>query len=647
MSTTAPAPPDLDDDFDEYDEAPPPAPTTWRRFRSGGWIGAVSALPSLVAAVAAVVVLAAPRGNVEGRYRTLVFEALTAQQFHRASVGAERLLQISPFNPEYRFWLALAYDGLGDKEFAERLVNGIAPNDRAGYGPAHFWQADRLLRQEPLTAGAVREAEFHLRRVDPSQMNSEAVMRRMALVMLKTNRLDDARNFLVGADVASNPDLRIAYAEALLQRGRRDDGVRELAKAIDELRDRVNRLGKSSSDGGYARRFLAEALALKQDFPGAERVLDEGVVIGPPEQYARPLAQFYVKWLTAADLGTIQRPDVDAVESAIELLRKHHDGTLLSNGLLSFLYQRTGKLDEAAELLEGLASSNPDAAFDLVRVYTRLNRPEDAKKAAKSASGLLAKLVNENPADNGLRERLAEALLLLGEPAKAVAVLEERPRDRAGSKGLLARAYVAWWDGVNAKTATVAGAPLELLKRAIDADPWNPLVFSRLGSIRGPEANAARDMVAGLLTKGKAPPAAIHWILGNDAWSRGEKTLARTHMEQAYALAPKNPLVLNNLAWMSAFAEPSDLRRALRLADEGVTLAPNTVELRDTRGRLYAKAGDWPNALADLQRCLPAKKSDPEFLLILADVCERTGLRDVAGQYRKQADDLRPSKSVR
>jgi tetratricopeptide (TPR) repeat protein len=637
-------------DEDDYDDEPPPPPPRWsigRALASAGFLRVLAGVPAVAAACIAVGFAAYPRGSVDNNYRTLVLDALSAQQFPRAIVGAERLLQHAPHNPEYQFWLALAHDGLGNKEVSGGIMEALAPKDRAGYGPAHFWQADVLLRQEPLSPTAVREAELHLRRVDPAQMNSEAVMRRMALVMLKTNRLEDARSYLGPADMNANPDLRVTYAEALLQRGRKDEADLEIRKAVDDLRQRVNRLGKSSADGGFARRALAEALVLQGDFAGADRIYQEGLVIGPPERYARPMAQFYGKWLSAPNASV--RPAKAAVEDAIALLSKHNDGSLISNGLLSFLYQQVGKNAEAADILADLANTHPDAAFDLIRLYTRTNQPEKAKAEAKSASSLLEALVEKSPDEAGLRERLAEALLLLGENERAVTTLEAGRKfgNSPGMRSLLARAYVAWWDSANAGGPAPAYPKLELLRRAIDADPWNPLVFSRLGAINGDDAKAARDMVTGLLSKGESPPAAIHWILGNEAWSRKESRLARSHMEQAYALAPGNPLVLNNFAWMLAFSEPADLPRAIRLGEEGVKIAPNALELRDTRGRIYAKAGDWAKAYADLQLCLPVKKNDPEFLEMIAQASERNGFADIAKQYREQAASMKkPSKNA-
>jgi len=648
MSATEPI--DVDDDeFDDYDDPPPPPPSAWRRMQLVPWFRAAAMLPAFVAILLTIAAAATPRGNIEGSYRTIVRDALEAEQYQRAFVGAERLLQCAPFNSEYRFWLALACEGKGDKRLADELMAALAPDDRAGFGLAHFWRADRLLRQEPLEMAAIQQAERHLRRVDGEQARSEPVMRRMALIMLKTNRLEEAKSFLAGVNLSASPDLRVAHAEALLQRGALEDGNRELTKAVDELREQVARQGRGVADGGRARRTLVEALGLQGAFVAAEQVLQEGIVSGPANLYARPAAQFYAKWISRAQSGAVGPPGRAAVAAAAQLLAENNDGTLASNGLLSFLYQQTGKLDDAVTLLSGLARTEPDAAFDLVRLYLRLGKRREATEAAKAAARLLESRLEQNPVDAGLRERLAEASLLIEDHRKAVAVVEEgRKRgDRPTYGPLLARAYVAWWEAVAAGTATADGPKLELLKRAIDADPWNPFVFSRLAAIKGPDAQAARAMVANLLARGEAPPAAIHWILGNEAWGRGDKSVARSHLEQAYALAPTNPLVLNNFAWMLAFGEPPDVARALRLAEEGVRAAPKALELRDTRGRIYAKSGEWSKALADLQLCLPTKKSDAEFMAVIIEAAEHAGLPDLADQFRRTSEEQRslPAKS--
>jgi tetratricopeptide (TPR) repeat protein len=257
-------------------------------------------------------------------------------------------------------------------------------------------------------------------------------------------------------------------------------------------------------------------------------------------------------------------------------------------------------------------------------------------------------MITIQPENLPLRDRAAAAWLLAEDFPQAVRILEEGYafKKEKGYLPLLASAYVSWWDAVAAGRAMAPGKPLDFLRKAIEYDPWNAAVIQRLSSMKGDASAEGRKMLSEILARGESPPAAVHWILGNEAWQRGEKIMARSHMEQAYSLSKNNPLILNNLAWYLAFSEPKDLQRAVKLADEAVKLAPTAVELRDTRGRVRAQLGDWQGALADLQVCLPYKKGDPEFHRLIADAFQNQQLSDLADHHRRLAAEAERQKQI-
>jgi cellulose synthase operon protein C len=62
---------------------------------------------------------------------------------------------------------------------------------------------------------------------------------------------------------------------------------------------------------------------------------------------------------------------------------------------------------------------------------------------------------------------------------------------------------------------------------------------------------------------------------------------------------PKNPVALNNLAWILA-PRPDAADQALRLADRAIELYGATGEMLDTRARILISAGRYDRAVADL-----------------------------------------------
>ncbi len=73
--------------------------------------------------------------------------------------------------------------------------------------------------------------------------------------------------------------------------------------------------------------------------------------------------------------------------------------------------------------------------------------------------------------------------------------------------------------------------------------------------------------------------------------------------QRILTLQPDNVIVINNLAWILC-AEQNEYQQALKLVQHGLQLAPDYVDLIDTRGVLYDKLGQYEKAVQDFTRCL-------------------------------------------
>ncbi len=83
----------------------------------------------------------------------------------------------------------------------------------------------------------------------------------------------------------------------------------------------------------------------------------------------------------------------------------------------------------------------------------------------------------------------------------------------------------------------------------------------------------------------------------------GRSTEAAAVYQRILTLQPDNVIVINNLAWILC-AEQTEYQQALELVQHGLQLAPDYVDLIDTRGVLYDKLGQYDKAIQDFTRCL-------------------------------------------
>ncbi len=72
---------------------------------------------------------------------------------------------------------------------------------------------------------------------------------------------------------------------------------------------------------------------------------------------------------------------------------------------------------------------------------------------------------------------------------------------------------------------------------------------------------------------------------------------------QIIALQSDNVIAINNLAWILC-EEHNKFQQAFELVQRGLKIAPNYVDLIDTRGVVYYKLGQYDKAIQDFTRCL-------------------------------------------
>ena len=127
----------------------------------------------------------------------------------------------------------------------------------------------------------------------------------------------------------------------------------------------------------------------------------------------------------------------------------------------------------------------------------------------------------------------------------------------------------------------------------------------------------ARDLI--MLEDGQAKKIAediLRLILSNDPDSveamsalaillevTGRSAESAKLYQQLLELAPDNLIAINNLAWIMCEKQGKG-QQALELAQRGLTIAPDYVDLVDTRGVIYYRLGEFDKAIEDFTKCI-------------------------------------------
>ena len=143
----------------------------------------------------------------------------------------ERLGQMQPSKPEFRFGLSRVLRALQQPGPAYAILRTLAKSDRTGYGPAHLELAKEILAVRPTTPAMLVDAKGHLLwavnwRVEPTTSEAQALLSELYRL---TNRPEEAeRNLVAAVERAGErrPDLRMRLAGWYQSQGKKNVAVR-------------------------------------------------------------------------------------------------------------------------------------------------------------------------------------------------------------------------------------------------------------------------------------------------------------------------------------------------------------------------------------------------------------------------------------
>jgi Flp pilus assembly protein TadD len=362
--------------------------------------------------------------------------------------------------------------------------------------------------------------------------------------------------------------------------------------------------------------------------------------VAPVDHPQYPPAHLFVAraWLSktnvsSADLATAERHLLHVVT-----LEEHNPA---ATELLARLYLRNAQWSLAAESLRKLAVERPEAMLLLAAALKSRGNAAEAESYANRAAKLLSEKVTTSRMDLP-KNRLAwvEALVLLEDYPEAFDVLNqgwEKSKDKA-YLGPLGDVSAAWAQMIAQRKPGELETRLQIIQQGLKYAPQNGNLVKQLVALShdGPKSQSARDALAKLLAEGKST-AVVHLALGNDAWQRGQKELARQHFTLSFESAPQMPEVANNMAMILAVGDQPDLQRALAIIQSVLEKFPDQPNFRETRGQVLAKLGRWQDSVVDLEFALPRLVSTRATHETLADAYKALGSELLAAEHLRLA----------
>jgi tetratricopeptide (TPR) repeat protein len=509
--------------------------------------------------------------------------------------------QLAADSKDYRDHLwqgqVLAASGLQDEQAEKELRKALALDDTV----PEIWVTlvQFLVRKE-----RVPEAERAIAMAS-SRLPADKAALPLALCYEAVGKLEPAREQYQRAvkDKPGDVLLHRALAAFYIRSGQVSEAEPILRKVIDR------QLGATAADAAWARRALALALIGRGDYQKAFpliglRLETDGRISESPiapeddptdEQRIRAQVLATQMW---------REPRKKAITLLEELGRRR---ALLPDDqfLLAQLYvtDGDGAWPKARDMLRLLTGPGKNPAY--LAYYAQAALRQRDREEAERCIGYLEQIEKARrlgPNALGAVELRAALLEAKGDKDKALALIRAHV-DRAGAKP----EEVFLLIGALTRQKQYAEA-LALCTKARATCPAEAVAKATLAVLR--QAKASEQTCAEVeswlkslcVDDGKSP--ASLWISLADLQDlRGRYDDAEACCRTALARGGRNPVALNNLAWLLA-QKQGKAKEALELIEEAIKIAGPRGELLDTRASVYIALNRAGPALQDLEAAL-------------------------------------------
>jgi tetratricopeptide (TPR) repeat protein len=183
---------------------------------------------------------------------------------------------------------------------------------------------------------------------------------------------------------------------------------------------------------------------------------------------------------------------------------------------------------------------------------------------------------------------------------------------------------------------------LDLLDAALKADPTNPELSVDLARAINLGVSLPQEMTEKLeayLASGRAS-GLLHLMFANQKIIKGDISGSIPHLEIADRLAPKSPVIMNNLALALALTDRSQIDRAFGLITEAIKVAGEQIDLVDTQGQINLIAQRPVEAIACFEKVLTVSPNSVETRKMLAEAYKLAGMESLAQKQQEVIESL-------
>ncbi len=455
-----------------------------------------------------------------------------------------------------------------------------------------------------------------------------------------------------------NVQVWMARSDFYQSTGQKDKAIEDIRKAMsldsdnDQVQKKAIMLLLSSSRPDMVREgknVLEQALKTKPDdielqLYKANTLLVEGT--SPSIENARQILQkitqdnpeFSRAWLLLGEIMIKKEQPGAAMDYASRgLAFKPNDENLL------FLKARAEAVRSpvlAVPTLKVLCELNPnniEAVTFLANIYITAGEPD---KAVNVLQNELTRCNSSNVRTYNIA--LAGALYKAGNKIEARRKLESLiEADSTDPAPLLTQAYLLrddkLWNELENRT-------LDWYQKHPDNSRVPTTIAENIMSSESEEAKkTAEDIFRAILKNDSKYTRALHSLailLGMTGRSEEAADLYRKLLE----IEPDNAVAINNLAWIMC-ENQGQPQQALEMAQKGLKIAPDYIDLIDTRGMIYFRLGQFQKAVQDFSKCVELYPgSSPQiaasrFHLAKAYVSLKENAKAIG--YLKQVIDLK------
>jgi len=517
---------------------------------------------------------------------------------------ADQLFQLaakaSPGDPRVRTALALAQYARGETQPAIDALEAIAADDTTGM------RADLALISARQRAGDTPGA---LKAVDALQKK----MPERALPDLLRGRILMAKKDTAGATAAFEAALRkdakfVPAASALA-------GLDLAAGRTEAARKRIQDVVAADPTSVPARMALAEVTA-RTGGTGAEvsQIFAAAVKANPAQPEPRLL---YVEHLLR--MGDAQAALIVA-QDGIAAMPGHND----LQSALGRAQLAAGDARQAVSTFGQLATKHPTEPIHQLRLAEAHVQNKDFG-AARSA---LRKALEIDPESLAAKRGMAALALQQDRPDEARVIAREvqkaRPRDASGYQleGDVERQQRNW-------PAAVAA-----YRKAFTLSRNTDLAIRLHQSLFAGGQRAEADRLVADWQKENPKDFGFSYYLGDMAMSRADFAGGEKHYRAVLETQPRNALALNNVAWLMAKQGKAG---GVPLAEQANQILPNRPQLMDTLATVLAAEGEVKRAIDVQKRAVQIDRNDPNLRLNLARLHLKAGEKP---QARAELEDL-------